>query len=339
LFVPGSEKSNACAILKTSKRLTTCVIRATNQDFVPVKQFRRAKRLEPGARVALVAPAGPLQKPEELARAEGNARTFGWEPIVALHVSDRTGYLAGHDKDRLNDINVALRDPNIDAIWCVRGGYGIIRILDGIDYDALSRTPKPIIGYSDITALHAAVQRKCRLISYHGPTAREPLSDFSRDSLERAVIHQTDSCGAAPNAREINPGTAEGRLVGGNLAVLASLCGTPFMADLSDGILILEDINEPVYRIDRMLQQLRLSGAFNGCKAIAFGECVKCPDDAGGGGRPLDEILGETAHALGVPCLAGIPIGHIDSQWTIPLGATATLDTKARTLTVTSYTS
>jgi muramoyltetrapeptide carboxypeptidase len=316
---------------------THCVIRATDRDFVPVKQFRRAKPLESGARVALVAPAGPLQKPEELARAQENARAFGWEPIVAAHATDRTGYLAGHDRDRLDDINIALRDPDIDALWCVRGGYGMMRILTGIDYDALSRTPKPIIGYSDVTALHAAVQRKCGLITYHGPTAREPLSDFSRDSFERAVVRQTDSCGTATKAREINPGSAEGRLVGGNLAVLASLCGTPFMPDLSDGILILEDINEPVYRVDRMLQQLRLSGALDKCRAIAFGECVKCPDDAGGGGRPLDDVLGEIADAVGVPCIAGLPIGHIDAQWTIPLGATGALDTKTRTLTVTSY--
>jgi muramoyltetrapeptide carboxypeptidase len=306
---------------------------------VPVKHFRRAKPLESGARVALIAPAGPLQKPEELARAQGNVRAFGWEPIVFPHASDRIGYLAGNDRDRLDDINAALRDPGIDALWCLRGGYGMIRILAGVDYDALSRTPKVIIGYSDITALHAALQRKCRIITYHGPTAREALSDFSRDSFERAIVQQTDSLGAVSKAREINAGEAEGRLVGGNLAVLASLCGTPFMPDITDGILILEDINEPVYRIDRMLQQLKLSGALTGCKAIAFGECVKCPDDAGGGGRAFDDVLGEIAQALGVPCIAGIPVGHIDAQWTLPLGATATLDTKTRTLTVTSYTS
>ena len=297
------------------------------------------KPLEPGAHVALIAPAGPLQKPEDLPRAQENTRLLGWEPIVASHATDRVGYLAGSDRDRLNDINRALRDPKIDAIWCLRGGYGVMRILAGIDYDALSRAPKAIIGYSDVTALHAAVQRKCRLVTYHAPTAREAMTDLSRDSLRRAVVEQTDSCGVAPNAREINAGTAEGRLVGGNLAVLASLCGTPFMPDLSDGILILEDINEPVYRIDRMLQQLKLAGAFNGCRAIAFGECVKCPDDAGGGGRPFDEVLGEIAHSLGVPCLAGIPVGHIAEQWTIPLGAMATLDTATRAITVTSYTS
>jgi muramoyltetrapeptide carboxypeptidase len=293
------------------------------------------KPLEAGARVALVAPAGPLQKTEELPRAEENARALGWEPVLAPHATERTGYLAGNDRDRLNDINSALRDPSIDGLWCLRGGYGMMRILPGIDYDALSRSPKAIIGYSDITALHAAVQRKCRLITYHGPTAREPLSDFSRDSFERAVVTQTDPCGTAPNARVINPGTAEGRLVGGNLAVLASLCGTPFMPDLTDGIVILEDINEPVYRIDRMLQQLKLSGVLEACNAIVFGECVKCPEDASGG-RGFDDVLGEVARALGVPCLAGIPVGHIDKQWTLPLGAMATIDTKTRTLTVTS---
>jgi muramoyltetrapeptide carboxypeptidase len=297
------------------------------------------KPLEPGAHVALIAPAGPLQKPEDLPLAQENTRLLGWEPIVASHATDRVGYLAGSDRDRLNDINRALRDPKIDAIWCLRGGYGVMRILAGIDYDALSRTPKAIIGYSDVTALHAAVQRKCRLVTYHAPTAREAMTDLSRDSLRRAVVEQTDSCGIAPNAREINAGAAEGRLVGGNLAVLAALCGTPFMPDLSDGILILEDINEPVYRIDRMLQQLMLAGAFNGCRAIVFGECVKCPDDAGGGGRPFDEVLGEIAHSLGVPCLAGIPVGHIAEQWTIPLGAMATLDTAKRSIAVDSYTS
>ncbi len=304
-----------------------------------VKQFRSPKALESGAHVALVAPAGPLRKPEDLPRAQENTRTLGWEPIVGTHATRRVGYLAGNDSDRLHDINLALRDPKIDAIWCLRGGYGMMRILAGIDYDSLSRTPKPIIGFSDITALHSAIQRKCRLVTYHGPHAREPMSDFSRDSFLRAVVGQTDSCGVAPNAREINAGAAEGRLVGGNLAVLAALCGTPFMPELSDGILVIEDIDEPVYRIDRMLHQLKLAGALNGCRAIVFGECVKCPDDAGGGGRPFDEVLGEIAHGLGIPCLAGIPMGHIDEQWTIPLGATATLDTSKRALNVTSYTS
>jgi muramoyltetrapeptide carboxypeptidase len=304
---------------------------------VPVKHFRRVQPLGSGARVALVSPAGPLQKPDELPRALDNARSLGWQPVVGANATEKAGYLAGSDRDRLDDINSALRDPDIDAVWCLRGGYGVMRILDGIDYDALARSPKPIIGYSDITALHAAVQRRCELTTYHGPTAREVLTDFSRDSFVRAVTAQVDSCGVAPDAREIKRGRARGRLVGGSLAMLAALCGTQFMPDLDDGILILEDINEPVYRIDRMLQQLRLAGVLNGCRAIVFGECVKCPDDAGGGGRAFDDVLGEIARALDVPCLAGIPVGHIEKQWTIPLGAMAEVDTGERRLTVTFH--
>jgi muramoyltetrapeptide carboxypeptidase len=306
---------------------------------VSVKHFRSAQPLAPGARVALIAPAGPLQKDEELPRAQQNARAFGWEPVLGRNATQRLGYLAGDDIARLDDINRALQDPEIDALWCLRGGYGMMRILDGIDYHALETNPKPIIGYSDITALHAAVQRKCWLVSYHGPTAREPMTEFSRDSFERALIRQTDSCGTAAKARTIAGGKAEGTLAGGNLAVLAALCGTPYAPDLSDSILILEDINEPVYRIDRMLQQLKLSGTLHGCKGIAFGECVKCPDDAGGGGRSLDEVLGEIVRELRIPSVIGIPVGHIDEQWTIPLGAMAGLDADACSLNVTAYTS
>jgi muramoyltetrapeptide carboxypeptidase len=272
-----------------------------------------------------------------LPRAQENARSLGWEPVVGPHASARVGYLAGQDRERLNDINRALRDPSVNAIWCLRGGYGVMRILPGIDYDALSRSPKAIIGYSDVTALHAAVQRKCRLITFHGPTARETLTDFSRDSFQRAVVEQADSCGVASEARELNAGTAEGRFVGGNLAMLSSLCGTPYMPDLTDGILILEDVNEPVYRVDRMLEQLKLSGVLNGCKAIVFGDCTGC--NATTPGRTFDDVLGELAHELGVPCLAGIPIGHIAEQWTIPLGAMGTVDTGARRVAVTSYSS
>lgn len=301
--------------------------------------FRSAQPLAHGASVALIAPAGPLQKPDELPRAENNTRTLGWRPVVADHATARMGYLAGNDRTRVDDINRALRDSNIDAVWCLRGGYGVMRILDAIDYDALSAAPKAIIGYSDITALHTAIQRKCKLVTYHGPTAREVMSDFSRDSLARAVVDQTDSCGSAHGARELRAGAAEGRLVGGNLSVLASLAGTPYAPDYDDGILILEDVGEPVYRIDRMLRQLLLTGALARLRGIAFGDCTNCREDAGGGGRPLDEVIREFADALGVPCLAGIPVGHIADQWTIPLSASARLDTASRTLTVTSYTS
>lgn len=290
--------------------------------------------LAPGARVALVAPAGPLRDATELERAAANARSLGWKPIIGSNVLSRRGYFAGDDATRLSDLMTAIGDPDIDGIWCVRGGYGAMRLLPDIDFGILSRSPKALIGFSDITALHAALSTRCGLVSFHAPTARQPLSEFSRASLERAVVAQADSCGTAADARIIRGGRARGRLAGGNLALLAALCGTPFAPDLRGTILVLEDINEAVYRIDRMLRQLILAGALDGCQAIAFGHCTDCREESDDGARTLDEVLGETADLLGIPCLAGIPVGHISSQWTIPLGAIAELDVDARRLNV-----
>jgi muramoyltetrapeptide carboxypeptidase len=142
--------------------------------------------LAPGARVALISPAGPLAGPDDLARAEQNARDLGWEPHTLPHAMSRDGYLAGDDVSRLADLNAAIRDPRIDGIWCVRGGYGVMRILEGVDYDSLRRAPKSIIGFSDITALHLAVRARADIVSYHGPNARAVLTPFSRESRARA---------------------------------------------------------------------------------------------------------------------------------------------------------
>ena len=300
--------------------------------------MRRPPPLAPGARVALVSPAGPLRGEEDVARAVDNARCFGWEPVVGEHALARTGYFAGPDDARLADVNRALADDTIDAIWCIRGGYGAMRLLDGIDYAALERRPKAIVGYSDITALHAAVGARCGLVTFHGPTARAELTPFSRDSLARALgAGGGDPCGAAGDgARTLRPGRARGRLAGGNLALVAALAGTPYAPSLDGAILVLEDVNEAVYRVDRMLRQLLLAGSLRGCRAIVFGHCTDCPEESDDGARRLDAVLEEVASLLGVPCLAGIPLGHISDQWTIPLGADAELDAEARTLAVLS---
>jgi len=291
--------------------------------------------LAPGARVALVAPAGPLRGEEDAARAVENARAFGWEPVLGRHALARRGYFAGTDAERAADLNHALADDAIDGVWCLRGGYGAMRILDHLDYGALRRRPKPLLGYSDVTALHCAVAARSGLVSYHAPTARAHLTPFSRDSLERAVMQGGDPCGEAPGARPLRPGRAAGTLAGGNLALLASLVGTPFAPALEGAILVLEDINEAVYRVDRMLRQLLLAGALRGCRAIVFGQCTVCPEESDDGARPLDDVVAEIAEAIGVPCLAGVPVGHIDDQWTLPLGAVAELDVNHRTLHVT----
>ena len=282
--------------------------------------------LTAGARVALIAPSGPLLSSSAVDVALEQCRSFGWDAVMGKHATARDGYLAGDDASRLNDLNAALRDDTIDGIWCLRGGYGAMRLLSFLDADAMRLRPRTLIGYSDITVLHAALGGASSVITYHGPHAGTRLSPFSRASLENAVVTQCESCGHAPGARTLRPGRADGRLVGGNLALLASLCGTPFAPDYSDAILVLEDIGEPTYRIDRMLRQLVLSGALSRVAGIAFGSFSDGTELGDASSRALDDVLREAADLAGVPALAGIPVGHIDDQWTLPLGAMAALD-------------
>jgi muramoyltetrapeptide carboxypeptidase len=290
-------------------------------------------RLSAGARVALVSPAGPLGGPAEVELAEASARSLGWEPVVGRFALARTAYFAGTDEERVTDLRDALTDPSIDGIWCLRGGYGAMRLLPMLDRAALTNRPRVLLGYSDITALHAAWQG-AGLASFHGPTARAELSAFSRESLVRAVITGDESAGDAPDATCLVPGRAEGRLAGGNLALVASLVGTPWAVSFRDAIAVLEDVHEATYRVDRMLVQLRLAGAFDGCRGILFGHCTDCPDSSEDGRRTLTDLLTELGRALHVPTLMGVPVGHIPDQWTLPLGVMATLDAGAHTLHV-----
>jgi muramoyltetrapeptide carboxypeptidase len=290
--------------------------------------------LTPGSRVALIAPSGPLRGESDLEHALASARDFEWEPLVGEHVLEHDGYLAGSDDHRLADLNRFAADDSIDAIWCIRGGYGAMRLLHGIDYDAWRTRPRTLIGYSDITALHSAIGPRADLVTFHGPTARGTLTDFTRASFRAAVVDKTQSCGTAAAGVTMCPGRARGRLVGGNLALLSSLCGTPYAPRYDGAILVVEDVNESVYRLDRMFTQLRHAGALERLAGIAFGQFTDIPVDEGYEDRPLDSLLEEIAAACGVPCLANIPLGHVPDQWTVPLGALAELDADAKTLIV-----
>ena len=298
--------------------------------------FRTVKSLRDGSRVALVAPSGILPDPLHVAKAEENVRSLGWIPVTGGHVSRAHGYLAGTDPERISDLNQAIRDDSIEAIWCVRGGYGAMRLLPDVDYSALKSNPRPFIGFSDITAFHAAIWKKCGIVSFHGPTARGELSDFSRRSLVSAVVDQTSSCGVANGGRVLRPGRAKGRLAGGNLALVSSLMGTPYSVDFEGAILVIEDVDEAVYRVDRMMRQLLLAGALSKCAGIVAGDFRPPSSETSEQNRLLDEVIAEAADEAGVPCLAGAPFGHIEDQWTIPLGATAELDTATMSLEIVS---
>jgi muramoyltetrapeptide carboxypeptidase len=306
------------------------------------KRLVRPPRLARGQRVALVAPAGPLLDRDDLHRAEALCRALDYVPVLAPHAGGRHGYLAGTDDDRLADLNQAIADPSIDAIWCIRGGYGVTRILDRVAFQPLRDRPKAIVGYSDITALLLAAVRHAGLVTFHGPTARAPMPAFSRFHFERVLA------GAAPAGRlgrlpepagvlvpkenrilTIRPGVAEGPLMGGNLSLLQCLVGTPHWPGLDGAILFLEDVGEDLYRVDRMLAHLRAAGVLAGLAGVAVGRFTQLQRHMSDGALGFDEVLTTYFEPLGVPVAFGFPVGHIDDQWTLPLGVRARLDAGA----------
>lgn len=249
---------------------------------------------------------------------------------MGRYAKQRRGYLAGSDRERAADFNQAARDPLVRGIFALRGGYGTMRILDAIDYAALAADPKVVLGYSDLTALLNAITQRTGLITFHGPVAA--LSKFTENEtawLRRAIM-QPQPLGVldAPGAAAIAAGSAQGRLCGGNLSLVTALLGTPYEIDTSGALLVLEEVDEAPYRIDRMLTQLRLSGAFSHVAGLLVGRCANCEVDEQHpyADMPLARTLHDCLGDLGVPVITELPIGHDGEQWTVPIGAHARIE-------------
>jgi muramoyltetrapeptide carboxypeptidase len=306
------------------------------------KPLIRPPKLTAGSRIALIAPAGPLLERDDLVRAEALCRALGYEPVLGKNAYSRLGYLAGSDDDRISDLNWALQDPSISAIWCLRGGYGITRILDRVDYQAMARQPKPLIGFSDISALLNAVTTASRVVTFHGPVARAAMPGFSRSHFER-VLARTDAAGGLGRLAQpgdvlvphehrlvtLQGGTAEGPLFGGNLTLMQCLIGTPWFPDLSGAILFLEDVGEQLYRVDRSLAHLRAVGALGRLAGVVIGRFTELDRAGRDGALGFDQVLTTYFAPLSIPVAYGFPIGHIEAQWTLPLGVRARLDADA----------
>ncbi len=303
------------------------------------KPLVRPPRLTRGSRVALVAPAGPVLERDDLIRAESLCRALDYEPVMGSNAGNRYGYLAGSDDQRLADLNAALNDAAIDAVWCLRGGYGATRIIDRVDFEALARRPKPLIGYSDITALLNAAVRLAQVVTFHGPVARASMPAFSRWHFERvlACAEPAGRLGRIPDRPDVlvpeenrivtlRAGVAEGPLAGGNLSLLQCLMGTPWTPDLQGAILFLEEVGEDLYRVDRMLAHLRAAGALRGLAGVLVGRFTELKRQTNDGALSLDEVLSSYLLPLGIPAGYGFPVGHIRDQWTLPLGVRARLD-------------
>ncbi|NIE75625.1 LD-carboxypeptidase [Pantoea sp. Ap-967] len=294
----------------------------------------RLPRALPGnACFAIVAPAGPARLDVQRASQWFSERGYRCQVYPGAQQAD--GYLAGSDEQRLQDLHAAFADPAVDAILCMRGGYGSMRLLDRLDFDLIRRHPKPLIGYSDITALHMALYRHAGLITFHGAMLNADLLGGKLQPTEASLLAQLGGQVGAGDAiahpgefalQCVVPGVASGRLLGGNLSMLGATMGTLAEIDTQGCILFIEDVNEPLYRVDRLLTQLRLAGKLQGVKGVLVG------DFAGITVAALTPLLEQTFAPLGVPVLAGWRSGHCDPNVCLPLGAVVRLDSRAQTL-------
>jgi muramoyltetrapeptide carboxypeptidase len=318
------------------------VVQSIRGDVMGSKAVILPPRLMPGHRVALVAPAGPMLERDDLTRGQELCRALGLEPVLGANAGRRHGYLAGTDDERLADLNGALSDPSIDAIWCLRGGYGVTRILDRVDFSPLRQRPKAVIGYSDVTALILALHQATGVVAFHAPMARAPMPAFTREVFEQVTSRATPAARLprlpssstvlvprSPRLLTVRGGIAEGPLLGGNLSLIAALQGTPYLPVFDGAILFLEDVGEDLYRIDRMLAQLRMTGLLARLAGVILGQFTDMKRGTSEGALGFDEVLDTYFAPLGIPVLSGVPVGHVDEQWTLPIGVRARLDAGA----------
>ncbi|MBO3748699.1 LD-carboxypeptidase [Streptosporangiaceae bacterium NEAU-GS5] len=288
------------------------------------------RRLRQGDTVALIAPSGPPD-PLLLARGRHVLGGLGLNVVVAARALSRRRYLAGPDFARAADLQEAWCDPAVQAIVCVRGGYGATRLLDLLDWDAMAAAePKPLVGSSDVTALHQALSIRLGVPSMFGPMAACQALGGPDGPEPHTFAHFRGSLfeGAAarpiPGTAVLVPGQASGPVIGGNLSLLAALCGTPYALRAEGRIVLLEDVTEAPYRIDRMVTQLLQAGCLQGAAGIALGSWVDCGD-------PLP-ILAELLTPLEIPVIAGLPLGHGSPQFSVWLGADGAIDTESCSL-------
>jgi muramoyltetrapeptide carboxypeptidase len=287
-------------------------------------------RLSRGDRIGVLAPAGPVA-PEELQAGIEALESLGFPVVVASHALWREGYLAGEDKVRLQDFHEMFEDERVKAILCARGGYGVLRLFEGIDFELIRKHPKIFIGYSDITALLLALYKKARLVTFHGPVLRDLVKNQGENlkSLLRLLTSREPFTLPCRGARTVVKGSAEGKLIGGNLSLIAHLLGTPFMPSPKGAILFIEEKGEALYRIDRLLTHLRLSGFLRGCQGVMIGSFEDCGDPAG-----LEEVIADRLGDLGVPVMTGLPVGHGEENLALPVGVKAFLDATGGTLSL-----
>ncbi|HYT67567.1 MAG TPA: LD-carboxypeptidase [Vicinamibacterales bacterium] len=320
----------------------------TPKSIAAASSTIKPRRLAPGDTVALVSPASATFNTVDLQIAKESLEALGFKVKAGEHMMERHGYLAGEDKARAEDINKAFADKSVAAVHAIRGGWGSARVLPSLDFDTIRQNPKVLIGYSDITALLLSIQGRTGLITFHGPIGLGRWDPWSLDYYKRVLLNgeqvtYTNKQGISTErnsltqvefrTQTITPGKARGRLLGGNLTVLTTILGSPYLPDWDGAILFCEDVREDLYRVDRMLTQLKLAGILGKIKGFVFGGCSECgPGDGNYGALTLEEIFNDHIKPLAIPAWQGAMIGHAQPQWTLPVGAQVEIDAAAGTI-------
>ncbi|HEX5474845.1 MAG TPA: LD-carboxypeptidase [Vicinamibacterales bacterium] len=308
----------------------------------------KPRRLTAGDTVGIVSPASATFNPVDVQIARDSLEALGLKVQMGAHMMDRHGYLGGDDKARAADVNAFFADRSVAAIHPIRGGWGSSRLLPYLDFDMIRRNPKILLGYSDISALLLAVHARTGLVTFHGPIALGRWDTFSVDYYKRILfdaepVLMQNKRDLTPDRNSltpieyrtvtITPGKARGRLLGGNLTVLTTMMGSPYLPDWDGCIFFCEDVHEEPYRIDRMLTQLELAGVLRKIKGFIFGACTECtPGEGTYASLTLTEIFDDHIKPLGIPAWQGAMIGHQIPQWTIPEGIEAEVDAEAGTI-------
>jgi muramoyltetrapeptide carboxypeptidase len=300
----------------------------------------KPKRLSDGAGVGLISPAGATFLKDEVNIVIDAVRALGLVPHLAPHLLDKYGYLAGTDTDRAADINQFFADPAIAMLLPIRGGWGCSRILPYLDYPLIRQNPKIIVGFSDITALILGIYARTGFVTFHGPNGltswRTDQTDWFKKVLfwgeKMTFANQKDPDDAnrlmqvKNRIQTIYPGRTRGKLIGGNLTILSSLVGTPYFPDVRGAILFVEDIGENIYRIDRLMTQLKLAGIFKQISGFIFGQCINCLPDADYASLTLEEVIEDHISPLKIPAWYGAQIGHTEPILTFAIGIEVEID-------------
>lgn len=293
--------------------------------------MKRPKALKKGSTIGVISPASSTEK-NRIKKLEKILKNEGFNVVMGKAVYESNKYLAGTDEERAEDLNYMFKNEEIDGILCVRGGYGTPRILDLLDYETIEENPKVFIGYSDITAVHVALNQKCNLITYHGPMGSSDIVDGfneeSKENLEKIVFKNGKNKNLENPKKEkfeiINKGVVEGSIIGGNLSLLVDLIGTDYEVDTKGKILFIEEIGEEPRNIDRMLNQLRLSGKLDDAIGIILGDFNNCTTE--NISFTLDEVLDQYFKGINKPVLKNFKAGHCEPMITIPFGVKIKLD-------------